>query len=137
MANRIVLSGSRGMSLISTSMIPVIVSLLFVSGCQKTARNLSLDQPKAREACTTFLTAWKEGKQVADLKPKIIGRDSDWELGKKLMSFEFLPEERSDGANLHLKVRRTVTDKEGREEIQEVAFVVGTSPVITVFRSDE
>ena len=108
-----------------------------LTGCSRTARSLSLNQPKAREACTEFLTAWKNGKQVGDLKPKIIGRDSDWETGKKLESFEILKDERSDGKNLHLTVRRTLKDDAGKETQQEVAYVVGTSPVVTVFRSDE
>jgi hypothetical protein len=106
-------------------------------GCSRSARSLSLNQPKAREACTAFLKAWKEGKKVGDLVPKIIGRDSDWETGKKLESFELLPEEHSDGTNLHLKVRRILKDDKGRTINQEVAYVVGTSPVVTVFRSDE
>lgn len=108
-----------------------------LTGCSRTARSLSLNQPKAREACTEFLTAWKNGKRVGDLKPKIIGRDSDWETGKKLESFEILKDERSDGTNLHLTVRRTLKDDAGKETQQEVAYVVGTSPVVTVFRSDE
>ncbi len=110
---------------------------IVLMGCGRTARSLSLNQPKAREACAEFHTAWKNGKQVADLKPKIIGRDSDWETGKKLESFEILKDERSDGTNLHLTVRRTLKDDAGKETQQEVAFVVGTSPVVTVFRSDE
>ena len=108
-----------------------------LTGCSRTARSLSLNQPKAREACTEFLTAWTNGKRVGDLKPKIIGRDSDWETGKKLESFEILKDERSDGTNLHLTVRRTLKDDAGKETQQEVAYVVGTSPVVTVFRSDE
>ena len=117
-------------------MVVVVVSCTIL-GCDRSARSLSLNQPKAREACNEFLTAWKNGKQVADLKPKIIGRDSDWETGKKLESFEILKDERSDGPNLHLTVRRIVKDSTGREIQQEVFYVVGTSPVVTVFRSDE
>ena len=115
----------------------VLALLCGVVGCSRSARSLSLSQPKAKEACTEFLTAWKEGKKVGDLAPKIVGRDSDWETGKKLESFEILPEEQSDGTNLHLKVRQILRDVKGTEIRQEVAYVVGTSPVVTVFRSDE
>ncbi len=114
-----------------------VLLVVTAAGCQKTARNLPLNQPQAREACTEFLTAWKDGKKIADLKPKIIGRDSDWEAGKKLDTFEILPEEKADGPNLLLTVRRTLKDDKGRSIKQEVTFVVGTSPVITVFRYDE
>lgn len=106
-------------------------------GCSRSARNLSLNQPQARDACHEFLTAWQSGKTVADLKPKIIGRDSDWERGQKLESFEILKDERRDGPNLHLTVRRTLKNDAGQVTQQEVAYVVGTSPVVTVFRSDE
>lgn len=112
-------------------------SFMGLSGCEQNARSLTVDKAGARQACQTFLTAWKDGKQIADLRPKITGRDSDWEAGKTLESFEILPEERTDGANLFLKVRRTVKPPQGAPEKQEVEFVVGTSPVVTVFRSDE
>ena len=115
----------------------VAMLCMVMAGCSRSARSLSLNQPKAREACTEFLKAWQNGKKVGDLAPKIIGRDSDWDAGKKLDAFELLPEEHSDGTNLHLKVRRIVKDGQGRSINQEVAYVVGTSPVITVFRSDE
>lgn len=115
----------------------LICASMGLSGCEQNARSLSVDKTGAREACQTFLTAWKDGKQIADLRPKITGRDSDWEAGKTLESFEILPEERTDGANLFLRVRRTVKPTQGAPEKQEVEFVVGTSPVVTVFRSDE
>lgn len=108
-----------------------------LAGCSRSARSLSLSQPKAREACIAFLTAWKEGKKVGDLSPNIVGRDSDWEAGKKLEAFDLSPEDHSDGTNLHLKVRQILKDEKGRAINQEVAYVVGTSPVVTVFRSDE
>lgn len=115
----------------------LICCLVGLSGCEQNARSLSVNKEGAREACQTFLTSWKDGKQITDLKPKITGRDSDWEAGKTLESFEILPEERTDGANLFLKVRRTVKAPQGAPEKQEVEYVVGTSPVVTVFRSDE
>lgn len=115
----------------------VLLLVMTVAGCQRGANALSLNEPLAREACQEFLTAWKDGKKAADLKPKIIGRDSDWEAGKKLESFEILPEEKKHGPNLHLNVRRTLKDLKGRTIKQDVEFVVGTSPVITVFRYDE
>ena len=106
-------------------------------GCEKNARSLSVNKDGARQSCTAFLTAWKDGKKAADLKPKITGKDSDWEAGKILESFEILPEERTDGANLFLTVRRIIKSPDGMSQQQEVGYVVGTSPVITVFRTDE
>jgi hypothetical protein len=114
-----------------------ITLLISVTGCEQNARGLSVDKAGARQSCTTFLTAWKDGKKAADLKPKITGKDSDWESGKILESFEILPDERTDGANLFFTVRRTIKSPEGTSQQQEVGYVVGTSPVVTVFRTDE
>jgi hypothetical protein len=115
----------------------LLLCLIGVIGCERNARGLSVDKAGARQACTTFLTAWKDGKKATDLKPKITGKDSDWEAGKTLESFEILPEERTDGANLFLTVRRTIKAPEGASQQQEVGYVVGTSPIVTVFRTDE
>ncbi|MBS0201356.1 MAG: hypothetical protein JSS49_00545 [Planctomycetes bacterium] len=106
-------------------------------GCERNARSLSVNEASARDACKTFLTAWKEGKKATDLAPKIIGKDSDWDAGRTLESFEILPQERSDGANLFLNVKRSIKTQKGAVLEQEVGYVVGTSPVITVFRSDQ
>lgn len=115
----------------------VAVVSMVLAGCEQNARSLTVNETSAREACTTFLTAWKEGKKAEDLAPKIIGKDSDWENGRILESFEILPGERSDGANLYMKVRRKVKTAKGAVLDQEVGYVVGTSPVVTVFRSDQ
>jgi hypothetical protein len=115
----------------------LVVASLLQAGCERNARSLSVNETAARDACTEFLTAWKNGKKAGDLAPKIIGKDSDWDNGKTLESFEILPEQRSDGANIHFKVKRTVKTVKGVTQEQEVGYVVGTSPVTTVFRTDQ
>lgn len=105
-------------------------------GCDQGARSLSLDVEQARIACTTFLTAWQNDKQADSLKPDIIGRDYAWDEGSKLVSFELLSEEFNDGTNLHIPVRLKMQDAKGSESESEVVYVVGTSPVVTVFRED-
>jgi hypothetical protein len=104
-----------------------ITVLIGLIGCEQNARGLAVDKAGARQ----------DGKKAADLRPKITGNDSDWEAGKILESFEILPDERTDGANLFLTVRRTIKAPEGASQQQEVEYVVGTSPVVTVFRRDE
>lgn len=107
---------------------------LMQTGCGYSSRNLPLDESKAREACTTFLQAWQEGKKVEELKPGIIGRDYAWDEGSRLVSFEILPEEGSDGTNLRISARLKLQDGSGKESTSDVIYVVGTSPVVTVFR---
>jgi hypothetical protein len=103
-------------------------------GCQRTARDLSLDPEQARAACTTFLDAWKDGKQPDELQPGITGADFEWASGHKLVSYEVQPEEFNDGTNLHINVQLTLQDKEGKESSSNALYIVGTSPVVTVFR---
>lgn len=108
-----------------------------VTGCGHNARYLTVDESAARDALTTFLTAWQSGQEAADLEPQIVGRDSDWQPDRTLESFEVLPEDRNDGANLYLTVRRTIKPEKGPVIKEEVGYVVSTSPSITVFRSDQ
>jgi hypothetical protein len=105
-----------------------------LAGCDQSARSLSLDETQALEACSTFLKAWQEGRTPADLKPDIVGSDYDWAAGQRLVSFEVLPEKKSDGTNLHIPVRLTLQDGAGKESQADAIYTVGTSPVVTVFR---
>jgi hypothetical protein len=115
---------------------PTVIVLLcaLTAGCRRTAADLDLDQPTAREACTTFLTAWKAGKQAGDLKPKIIGRDHSWDEGAKLVDFELLADEQSDGVTLFIPVRLTLKNADGKESKTNVTYAVATDPVVTVIR---
>lgn len=108
--------------------------ILAGSGCGHSARNLSLDPELARKSCTQFLDAWKGGKTVKDLLPAIIARDEDWEGGAELVAYELLPDERSDGTNLHIPIRLTLKKPKGKETKTDVTYVVGTSPAVSVFR---
>lgn len=107
---------------------------LTLSGCQQGARNLTVDKQQALAACDDFLTAWKEGQSASDLQPGIIGSDYEWNAGKKLVSFEILPNDSDDGANLHIPVRLTLKNEQGQETQSQVMYVVSTSPSVTVFR---
>lgn len=126
-------------TMIHHAMCVLVVSscVIMLAGCERNARGLSVNNAAARDACQTFLTAWKDGKKSQDLAPKITGKDSDWDSGYVLESFEILPEERSDGANIFFTVRQTLKTPAGAVQQQEVGYVVGTSPVVTVFRSDQ
>ncbi len=126
-------------TMIQPALCLVMVTCCFtlLAGCERNARGLSVNNAAARDACQSFLTAWKDGKKSQDLAPKITGKDSDWDSGYILESFEILPEERSDGANLYFTVRQTVKTPAGAVQQQDVGYVVGTSPVVTVFRSDQ
>ena len=105
-----------------------------VSGCGYSAQQLSLDEDKARESLNTALKAWQEGKKPADLKPGIIVGDEDWNAGLALTSFKVLPDETNDGTNLHIPVELALKAPAGVEQKSNVLYIVGTSPMVTIFR---
>lgn len=108
-------------------------------GCgPRGASSLSLDRDVARQSLATFLDSWSKGETVASLQsksPQIVGRDVSWEAGQKLVRYN-LGDESDDGANLHVKVELVFGTEGGRESSQSVTYIVGTSPVITVFRNE-
>jgi len=103
----------------------------------KSAGSVPVNETTAADACQQFLEAWKDGLELADLSPKIIGSDVAWSNGQKLVSFEILPNEVSDGTNLHIPVKLVLTDEKGAEQKTTVSYAVGTHPSITVIRDEE
>jgi hypothetical protein len=111
--------------------------LAITAGCGHNARNLNLDKDVARQSLSAFLDCWKAGGDPDSLKsasPAIIGRDSDWEGGKKLVSFT-LGADTDDGTNMHITTELVLSDGRG-QVTRPVDYIVGTSPVITIFRDE-
>jgi len=107
-----------------------VLLLVGVCGCTQRPTDHSLDPALARSSVQKALQAWVDGKTPVDLKPIIVG-DPAWNQGKKLVAFEVLTkEETSDGSNLHIQVNRKFRDG-GAEP--KVTYIVGTSPVVTIF----
>lgn len=115
-------------------LVALMCAALCGCGGGREGTNLPLNEEDAREACRSFLTAWKSGEKSADLAPDIIGKDEDWDAGQKLVSFEVLPNEMNDGSNLHIPVQLTLRDKQQRSSVLNVTYTVGTYPSVTVFR---
>lgn len=112
----------------------VCISLTVVVGCSQTARDLSLDPVVARESLDKALKAWVDGRKPADLQPDIIVGDSSWESGQKLIAYEIKADEMNDGTNLHLHVICQFAKPKSKKPLKsEVTYIVGTSPVITIF----
>jgi hypothetical protein len=114
------------------------LACLFLSlpGCggKQGAKDLPLDHSLARQSLTTALDAWKAGGKPASLKdgtPSIIVGDPTWDSGAKLTEYK-LGAERDMGANLEVTVQLTL-ERDGLPSTREATYVVGTSPVITVF----
>ena len=115
----------------------VILLCLLISAVGCGGRpNLSLDENVARDSLTTALESWKKGERPESLKdrsPSIIVGDPIWIEGQRLVSYKVHDQGQSDGVNLHCKVDLVLANQQGKQSRQTITYIVGTSPVITVF----
>jgi hypothetical protein len=123
--------------------IPLLILLvpLAVSGCNSGgAADLAVEPDLARESLIAFLDAWQAGRSPADLKsrsPSIIAGDHAFAAGTKLVTYTLVGDDTDDGANLHTSVDLVLQDDKSGEVKERIAYIVGTEPVITVFRAEE
>ena len=107
----------------------LLFGILFVGCSSGDAPSYPLDKELARSSVQKAMEAWVSGKTPKELRPDIVIGDTAWENGKKLTSFEIVAdEETTDGSNLYIRVKR----KLGSEE-SKVTYIVGTTPVVTIF----
>lgn len=109
--------------------------ILFM-GCAGGYRNAPVEPDLARSTLNTALSAWKSGSTVDSLRaqsPEIVVQDTDWSKGAKLVDFEVLGAGEPVDANLVAKVELSL-ESGGKPVSKTVTYVVGTSPVLTVFR---
>ena len=64
----------------------------------------------------------------------IVAGDEDWSAGSKLVGYKLSDREFNDGANLHLTAELQLSSKKKKAGKTTVTYIVGTSPVITIFR---
>lgn len=86
---------------------------------------------------TTVLDAWKAGKKPEDLakqNPKVVVQDMDWIQGAKLSDYKVTENSVPKDANLISEVELKLVGTDGKEKKKTVKYIVGTSPVLTVFR---
>lgn len=106
-----------------------------IAGCGGGA-SPSLDEAVGRTSLTSFLDAWKKGDRPEALKqqfPSIIVGDSNWNGGARLVSYQIGEPVTHDGSNLHASVELELEDGAGQRMKQNVVYIVGTSPEITIF----
>lgn len=91
----------------------------------------------AQETLVRVLDGWKAGLQPADFQkqtPPVVVQDMEWQEGAKLVSYETLAAGMPVDANLHCNVRLVLAAADGTESTKTVTYMVGTHPVLTVFR---
>lgn len=115
-----------------------ILAGIVLAGCQSGPyESAPVDAGKARATLTKALDSWKAGESVDSLQaasPAIVVQDFDWSAGKKLVGYEVLGPGKAVDANLLAQVRVTLEDHQGKTTEKTVHYVVGTAPVLTVFR---
>jgi len=114
----------------------LLLSCLVAIGCQPSAK--PSDPQVARQSLQTMLDLWKNGGSAAELKagtPSIVCVDDDWEQGGKLVEYKVDDAPFDDGNNLHFKVKLSIKTKQGRDINKTITYIVGTHPVITIFRN--
>lgn len=115
-------------------LLAMTVPLVAIIGCGGGPHDHAFDPELARTSLNKAMQAWVDGRSPDELQPDIVVGDTDWKAGKKLVSYEILTaSEKSDGSNLHVKVVREIQEDKGSPRKSEKTYIVGTSPVVTIF----
>lgn len=111
--------------------------LLVVGGCGGQKVAAPVDPQQARATLEAVLTDWQAGGNPdawQQKSPKVIVQDLEWSAGAKLVSYQIQGAGESLDANLYCQVQ-IVTSHGGQTSAPRVVtYVVGTDPVLTVFR---
>lgn len=115
---------------------PTLLLICFC-GCSRQQHAAPVNAELARKSLRSALDSWKKGDELGALRkssPSITVQDMDWKSGYRLLAYEIQGDGATRDANLHCPVKLTLQDPDGREVSREVVYIVGTDPVITVFR---
>ncbi|MFM8282446.1 MAG: hypothetical protein ACKOCW_02715 [Planctomycetaceae bacterium] len=116
----------------------ILLGLLVVAGCTRMPQVAPPVEPdRARRLLETSLSAWRDGTAitaVTDAGEPVVIQDFDWMQNRKLAAFEVVGEGLVQDANLRVEVMLSFADTSGPKK---VAYIVGTAPKPTVFRSFE
>lgn len=128
------------MCALSGSCVRLVLLLVFltIAGCGDSynAAAHRVNPEIARNTLVSVLDGWKAGDKPdtwQQKSPSVVIQDFDWKGGAKLASYEILSTEAID-ANLHCRVKLSLHSPTGAESEETVAYLVSTSPVLTVFR---
>lgn len=116
----------------------VAIVLLAISGCGYSASKHRVEPATALQTLKQVLDSWKQGdtpESWQQRSPAVVVQDFDWKAGRKLQEYEILNEGESVDANLYCNVKLTFSDARAGKSERTVTYLVGTSPVLTVFRS--
>jgi hypothetical protein len=119
-----------------TRILPLAV--LLAAGCGP-GLQAPADPARAKDALRATLDAWQRGDRPDALRtaaPAVHVNDPDWSAGHRLRRYQIAGEGGRSGVEMRYPVRLTLTGPKGQAVRKDTAYVVGTSPVLTVVRND-
>jgi hypothetical protein len=111
--------------------------LLHSVGCS--GGGVPTTEEAARGALTAALDAWKAGRKVEDMRqqtPEVVVGDADWKMGQRLVGYQ-IGTGKFDGKSLRVPVTLTIAQPPRGNRQVVVNYIVGTQPVVTLFRDGE
>ncbi len=114
------------------------LALIALVGCGGSDVPVATTEDKARETLDLALTSWQKGMTVDQMKaatPSIAIRDPKWSRGDTLKKYEVTGPGKPSASERQFTVILWLADADGKETREQVTFLVGTDPVLTVFRS--
>ncbi len=98
-----------------------------------------VDPDLARQSLVETLDTWQQGGSIAELRkhtPEIVVQDPAWSGGSSLVEYRLVDQGRVEDANLFCEVELMLSKPGDKAPASKtVTYVIGTTPVITVFRA--
>ena len=112
--------------------------LTVCAGCGPALQTANpVDPDRARETLHSILESWQRGETPESWKqrsPEVVVQDRDWSMGATLKEFTIIGRGEARDANLYCPVKLVLDERQGGPQQRTVTYVVGTDPVLTVFR---
>jgi hypothetical protein len=117
----------------------ILIFTMMICGCSGEPRAAAVDVAVARVTLEQVMEHWKSGGKIDELRdrePEVVVQESLWSEGRKLMEYSLVGEGRPEDANWFCEVELTLESNGGNEPVKKkITYVVGTDPVLTVFRA--
>jgi hypothetical protein len=114
------------------------LTLLLAAGCGQSLQTPA-EPTQARETLRSVLDAWQRGDALDSLRsasPPIQVNDPDWAAGYRLTRYQLAPEGERAGLDIRFPAVLTLQRPNGKTLRKSAAYMVGTSPALTVVRHD-
>ena len=113
-------------------------AILLLPGCRP-QRAAPVDAELARATLVQVLEHWKQGGTIDQLRsqsPEIVVQEAFWSSGRVLEDFTLVGTGRKEDANWFCEVELALAPAAGSRPVKKkVTYVIGTDPVLTVFRA--